>query len=46
MAIGDEATLVILDASPLDDMANTERIAAVVLRGVVVDRGELAPAAQ
>jgi imidazolonepropionase-like amidohydrolase len=46
MAVGDEGTLVILDASPLDAITNTERIAAVVLRGVVVDRAALVPAAQ
>jgi imidazolonepropionase-like amidohydrolase len=41
MKIGDEGTLVILEASPLDDIANTERIATVVLRGKVVDRDAL-----
>jgi hypothetical protein len=29
---------VLLDANPLDDIANTRRIAAVVLRGVVHDK--------
>ena len=43
--VGDEGTLVILDASPLDDITNTERIATVVLRGVVVDRSALVPPA-
>ena len=43
MAIGDEGTLVILDASPLDDMRNTERIHAVILRGVAVDRDAIRP---
>jgi imidazolonepropionase-like amidohydrolase len=46
MAAGDEGTLVILAASPLDDIGNTERIATVVLRGVVVDRAALLPAAR
>ena len=43
MAIGDEGTLVILDASPLDDMRNTERIHAGILRGVAVDRDAIRP---
>ncbi len=32
------ADFVVLDANPLDDIANTRRIAAVYLRGAVVDR--------
>ena len=43
MEIGDEGTLVILDASPLDDIRNTERIHAVILRGVAVDRDAIRP---
>jgi imidazolonepropionase-like amidohydrolase len=43
MDVGDEGTLVILDASPLDDIRNTERIHAVVLRGVKVDRDSIRP---
>jgi imidazolonepropionase-like amidohydrolase len=43
MSVGDEGTLVILDASPLDDMRNTERIHAVVFRGVQVDRNAIRP---
>jgi imidazolonepropionase-like amidohydrolase len=43
MAVGDEGTLVVLEASPLNDITSTERIAAVVLRGVVVDRSALLP---
>ena len=43
MNVGDEGTLVILDASPLDDIRNTERIHAVVLRGVQVDRNAIRP---
>jgi imidazolonepropionase-like amidohydrolase len=35
---GKVANLVLLDANPLDDIANTRRIAAVVLRGVVHDK--------
>jgi hypothetical protein len=37
----DEANLLLLDASPLDDIANTQKIAAVIHHGVVVDRGDL-----
>jgi imidazolonepropionase-like amidohydrolase len=43
MAIGDEGTLIILDASPLVDIRSTERIHAVVLRGVKVDRDAIRP---
>lgn len=38
---GDEATLLVLDASPLEDMAHTTRIHAVVRKGIVVDRASL-----
>ena len=38
---GDEATLVVLDASPLESIANTKRIHAVIQAGVVVDRETL-----
>ena len=38
---GDEAALLVLDASPLDDVANTMRIHAVVREGIVVDREAL-----
>ena len=43
MDTGDEGTLVILDASPLGDMRNTERLHAVILRGVAVDRDAIRP---
>jgi imidazolonepropionase-like amidohydrolase len=33
---GDAANLVVLDASPLDDIANTQRIAMVMMRGQIV----------
>ena len=36
--IGDRATLVVLDASPLDAISNTKRIHQVIQDGVVVDR--------
>ena len=35
---GDEATLLILDASPVDAIANTKRVHTVIQAGVVVDR--------
>ncbi|HEY9462692.1 MAG TPA: amidohydrolase family protein [Vicinamibacterales bacterium] len=35
------ADLVLLDANPLDDIRNTTRIAAVVVRGLLVDRAGL-----
>jgi imidazolonepropionase-like amidohydrolase len=35
---GSEATLVVLDASPIEDIRNTQRIASVVHHGGVVDR--------
>jgi imidazolonepropionase-like amidohydrolase len=38
---GDEANLVVLDASPIDDIRNTQRIAMVIQRGRVVDREQL-----
>lgn len=38
---GDEATLLVLDASPLESVANTKRIHALIQAGVVVDRESL-----
>lgn len=38
---GDEATLLVLDASPLDAISNTKRVHAVIQAGVVVDREAL-----
>jgi imidazolonepropionase-like amidohydrolase len=35
---GKSADFIVLDANPLDDITNTRRIAAVVLRGAAVDR--------
>ncbi|MGZ9006311.1 MAG: amidohydrolase family protein, partial [Burkholderiales bacterium] len=35
---GKNADFIVLDANPLDDITNTRRISAVVLRGEVVDR--------
>jgi imidazolonepropionase-like amidohydrolase len=41
VAVTKEADFVVLDANPLDDIANTRRISAVYLRGKTVDRGAL-----
>ena len=38
---GKSADFVVLDANPLDDIANTRRIAAVYLRGQAIDRPAL-----
>jgi imidazolonepropionase-like amidohydrolase len=41
LAPGKSADFVVLDASPLDDILNTRRIAQVYLRGRQVDRAAL-----
>ena len=41
VAVGRRADLVLLDASPLDDVANTKRIRAVFLAGRVLERAAL-----
>ena len=38
---GADATFVVLDASPLDDIANTQRIDRILFRGEWVDRDAL-----
>jgi imidazolonepropionase-like amidohydrolase len=37
---GKSADFLVLDANPLDDITNTRRIAAVILRGAAVDRAQ------
>ena len=37
---GKSADFIVLDANPLDDIANTRRIAAVYLRGAAIDRAQ------
>ncbi len=41
IAVGKTADLVLLEADPIQDIAATRRIAAVILKGRVYDRGEL-----
>jgi imidazolonepropionase-like amidohydrolase len=41
IAVGKRANLVLLDANPLDDIHNTEKIRAVVLNGRLLDRADL-----
>jgi len=37
---GKSADFIVLDANPLDDITNTRRISAVILRGIAVDRSQ------
>jgi imidazolonepropionase-like amidohydrolase len=37
---GKSADFIVLDANPLDDITNSRRISAVVLRGAAVDRSQ------
>jgi imidazolonepropionase-like amidohydrolase len=37
---GKSANFIVLDANPLDDITNTRRISAVVLRGAALDRAQ------
>jgi imidazolonepropionase-like amidohydrolase len=37
---GKSADFIVLDANPLDDITNTRRISAVILRGAALDRGQ------
>jgi len=40
LQVGKSADFIVLDANPLDDITNTRRISAVVLRGAHVDRAQ------
>jgi imidazolonepropionase-like amidohydrolase len=37
---GKSADFIVLDANPLDDITNSRRISAVILRGAAVDRSQ------
>ena len=39
--LGKSADLLLLDANPLDDIQNTQKIRAVILRGKLLDRNSL-----
>jgi imidazolonepropionase-like amidohydrolase len=41
LAAGKEATFLVLDANPLDNIANTQRISGIYVKGVEVDRTAL-----
>lgn len=41
IAVGKDADLVLLDANPLDDIRDTRKIRAVILRGKLLDRNAL-----
>lgn len=41
IATGKAADVLLLDANPIDDIRNTKRIAAVIIRGRLIDRGGL-----
>jgi imidazolonepropionase-like amidohydrolase len=41
MAVGKSADFLVLEANPLDDIANTRRISAVYLRGTAINRAAL-----
>ncbi len=41
VAVGENADLVLLDSNPLDDIHNTQKIRAVILRGKLLDRSAL-----
>jgi imidazolonepropionase-like amidohydrolase len=43
LAAGKEADFIALDANPLDDITNTQRISKVYIKGVEVDRNALRP---
>jgi imidazolonepropionase-like amidohydrolase len=42
LAAGKEADFLVLDANPLDDITNMERISRVYVKGTEVDRAALA----
>jgi len=44
LAAGKDADFLVLDANPLDNITNTQRIAKIYIKGAEVDRGALRPA--
>ena len=43
LATGKEATFLVLDANPLDNITNTQRLSKIYVKGVEVDRAALRP---
>ena len=43
LAAGKDADFLVLDANPLDDITNTQRISSVYVKGAEVDRASLRP---
>jgi imidazolonepropionase-like amidohydrolase len=43
LAAGKEADFLVLDANPLDDITNTQRISKIYMKGAEVDRASLRP---
>ena len=43
LAVGKEADFLVLDANPLDNITNTQRISRIYLKGVEVNRAALRP---
>ena len=43
LAPGKEADFLVLDANPLDDITNTQRISRIYMKGAEVDRAALRP---
>ena len=43
LAAGKEADFLVLDANPLDDITNTQRISKMYIKGAEVDRASLRP---
>jgi imidazolonepropionase-like amidohydrolase len=44
LAAGKEATFLVLDANPLENITNTQRLSKIYLKGAEVDRAALRPA--
>jgi imidazolonepropionase-like amidohydrolase len=43
LAAGKEADFLVLDANPLEDITNTQRISKIYIKGAEVDRTSLRP---